>query len=166
MNRTLLSLVSCLVFLAACATPVPQVQQSRLVPDSFVERDTAAAQIWPQPDWWLEFGSPELSALIARAQADNRDLAIAAARVVEAQGQTAVQRGALFPQFALQGQGQRTRLSPSRAGGANSLIDNSFGLTLGASYEVDIWSLAHSNLHAAQETLKATRFAQQAVALT
>ena len=166
MNRTLLCLLSWPVILAACATPVPQVQQPQLVPESFVERDAGTQQIWPQPEWWLEFGSPELSDLITRTQANNRDLAIAAARVVEAQGQTAIQRGALFPQFNLQSQGQRTLRSRSQAGNANPSIGNTFGLTLGASYEVDIWGLAHSNLRAAQETLKATRFAQQAAALT
>src|SRR5205814_9646810 len=101
MNRTRLCLVSWPVILAACATPVPQVQQSQWVPESFVGRDAGAQQIWPQPDWWLEFGSPQLSDLIGRAQADNRDLAIAAARAGEAQGQTAIQRGALFPQFGV-----------------------------------------------------------------
>jgi multidrug efflux system outer membrane protein len=48
----------------------------------------------------------------------------------------------------------------------SSAPSNSFGLTLGASYEVDVWGLARSNLRAAEETLKSARFAQQAVALT
>jgi outer membrane protein, multidrug efflux system len=166
MNRTLLFFVSGPVFLAACATPVPQAQQPRWVTQSLVGRDTDTQQIWPQPHWWLKFGSPELSDLISRAQADNQDLAIAAARVIEAQGQTGIARAALFPQFTLQGQGQRTRPGRSRAGSGNPPVNNSFGLSLGSSYEVDIWGLANSNLRAAQETLKATRFAQQAAALT
>src|SRR3954462_1177588 len=116
MNSTLLWPAGCSVILAACATPVPQVRQPRWAPESSVGRDAGTAQIWPQTQWWVEFRSPELSDLIARAQADNRDIAIAAARVVEAQGRTAIQRAALFPQFTLEVQGQRTRLSRSRAG--------------------------------------------------
>jgi NodT family efflux transporter outer membrane factor (OMF) lipoprotein len=152
--------------LAACATPVPQVLHPPIVPKSFVERDAGSEQIWPKQDWWREFNSPELSDFVARAQAGNQDLAVAAARVIEAQAQTAIQRAALLPQLNLQAQGQRTRLSSSQAGNAKPSTDNAFGLTLGASYEVDIWGLARSNLRAAQETLKATRFAQQAAAVT
>lgn len=152
--------------LAACATPVPQVLRPQIVPESFVERDAGSKQVWPQPDWWREFGSSELSDFIARAQADNRDLAMVAARVVEAQAQTAIARAALFPQLNLQAQGQRARTGVSQAGGAHPSTNNAFALTLGASYEVDIWGLARSNLRAGQETLKATRFAQQAAALT
>jgi NodT family efflux transporter outer membrane factor (OMF) lipoprotein len=152
--------------LAACATPVPQVLRPQIVPESFVGRDAGSGQVWPQQDWWQEFGSPELSDLIDRAQSDNRDLAVATARISAAQAQTTIQRAALFPQLDLQAQGQRIRLSSSQAGSANPATRNTFGLTLGASYEVDIWGLVRSNLRAAQETLKAARFAQQAAAVT
>lgn len=168
MVRHLRSSVATLpVLLAACATPVPQVLSPQIVPESFVGHQAGPEQVWPQPDWWLEFGSPELSDFITRAQADNRDLAVAAARVLEARAQTTIQRATLFPQLDLQAQGQRTKLSSAQAAGsANSPTSNSFGLTLGASYEVDVWGLARSNLRAAEETLKGARFAQQAVALT
>jgi multidrug efflux system outer membrane protein len=153
--------------LVGCATHVPQVLNSQIVPKSFVGHDAGPEQVWPQPDWWLKFDSPELSDFIASAQSDNRDLAVAAARVIEAHAQTAIQRATLFPQLDLQAQGQRARLSSAQAtSSANTSVNNSFGLTLGASYEVDIWGLARSNLRAAQETLKAARFAKQAVALT
>ena len=135
------------------------------MPKSFVGQDAGPEHVWPQPDWWQKFDSPELSDFIARAQSDNRDLAVAAARVIEAHAQTDIQRASLFPQLNLQAQGQRS--GPHGAQSINnSPIGNSFGLTLGASYEVDVWGLARSNLRAAAETLKATRFVQQAVALT
>ncbi len=158
---------ACAVLLTGCATHVPQVLSPQLVPQSFVGQDASGDQVWPQPDWWQQFASPELSAFIGKAQADNRDLAVAAARVTEARAQTVIQRAALFPQFNLQAQAQRA--GPTRGQSislTNSPAGNSFGLTLGASYEVDVWGLARSNLRAADETLKATRFAQQAVALT
>src|SRR3569833_1743431 len=143
MNRTLRCLVSWPAVLAACATPVPQVQQPQLVPESLVRHDAGADQIWPRANWWLEFGSPELANLNTRAQADNRNLAIAAARDNKTQKQTAKARAALFPQFTLQGQGHRTSLSRSEAGSGNLLVSDSFGLTLGASYEVDLWSFVY-----------------------
>jgi NodT family efflux transporter outer membrane factor (OMF) lipoprotein len=152
--------------LAGCATHVPQVLTPHIVPGSFVGQESGHDNIWPQPDWWQTFDSPELSAFIARARTDNRDLAVAAARVVEAQAQTGIQRAALFPQLNLQAQGQRSGTNGAQSAlFTNSPAGNSFGLTLGASYEVDVWGLARSNLRSAQETLKSTRFAQQTVAL-
>jgi multidrug efflux system outer membrane protein len=151
--------------LVGCATRVPQVLSPYIVPESFVGQDAGRDQVWPQPDWWQKFDSPELSDFIARAQADNRDLAVAAARVLEAHAQTGIQRAALFPQVNLKAQGQRAGPAGNQSV-SNSPIGNSFGLTLGASYELDVWGLARSNLRAAAETLKATRFAQQGVALT
>jgi outer membrane protein TolC len=68
--------------LVGCATHVPQVLGPQIVPPSFVGQDAGRDQIWPQSDWWQQFDSPELSDFIRRAQADNRDLAVAAARVL------------------------------------------------------------------------------------
>ncbi|HTB68480.1 MAG TPA: efflux transporter outer membrane subunit [Steroidobacteraceae bacterium] len=151
--------------LAGCATHVPQALSPQLVPQSFVGQDAARDSVWPKPDWWQQFGSAELSEFIARAQADNRDLAVAAAGVVEAHAQTIIQRASLFPQLNLQAQAERSK--PSGPTGIGTYPSgNSFGLGLGASYEVDVWGLARSNLRAATETLKAARFSQQAVALT
>jgi multidrug efflux system outer membrane protein len=160
-------LVAWSAVLVGCVTHVPQALSPQIVPASFAGRDAGPEQVWPQPDWWLQFGSPELSDFIARAHSDNRDLAVAAARVIEAHAQAGVQRATLFPQLNLQAQGQRSRLGGTQAtNNQNSSNGNSFGLTLSASYEVDVWGLARSNLRAAAETLKSARFAQQAVALT
>ena len=164
MSRTLVS--ACCALLVGCATRVPQVLNPQLVPQSFVGQDALEGSVWPKPDWWRQFGSAELSEFIIKAQSDNRDLAIAAAAVVQAHAGTVIQRASLFPQADLQAQGQRARPNAALAGISNSPVGNAFGLSLGASYEVDVWGLARSNLRAATETLKAARFAQQAVALT
>ena len=75
-------------------------------------------------------------------------------------------RAALFPQLNLQAQGQRSGNGVQSINLTNAPSGNSFGLTLGASYEVDLWGLARSNLRAATESLKSARFAREAVALT
>jgi outer membrane protein, multidrug efflux system len=153
------------LLLVGCATHVPQALTPRFLPKTFDGQTQGADQIWPKADWWQGFKSSELSNLVAAAQSNNLDLAVAAAHVIEAEAQTTIQRAALFPQLNLQALGQR-------AGGAatisslSSTNGNSFGLTLGASYEVDVWGLARDNLRSAEETLKSARFAQQGVALT
>src|SRR5580698_9364035 len=157
--------LACCAMLAGCATHVPQVLQPQIVPQSFVGQDAGPDHVWPQPDWWQTFDSAELSDLVVRARTGNQDLAVAAARVIEAQAQSGIQRASLFPQVNLQAQGQRS--GPNGAQSINnSAIGNSFGLTLAASYQIDVWGLARSNLRAATETLKATQFARESVALT
>jgi multidrug efflux system outer membrane protein len=164
MSRTIAS--ACCALLVGCATRIPQVLSPPIVPPAFVGQDAAPGSVWPKPDWWQQFGSPELSGFIVRAQSDNRDLAVAAASVVQAHAQTVIQRSSLFPQLNLQAQGQRSKLSTVSTGISNYPAGNDFGLNLAASYEVDVWGLARSNLRAATEALKAAHFGQQAVALT
>jgi multidrug efflux system outer membrane protein len=161
--------IAALAFLlSGCATHVPQVLTPQVTPKTFSGQIVGSEQVWPQSDWWRTFGSPELSDLIEKAATDNRDLAVAVARVMEAHAQTTIQRAALFPQISAQAEAQR---SPSGQGGQSISgqsfsAGNSFGLTFGATYGLDFWGLARDNLRAASEALKSARFAQQAVALT
>jgi len=154
--------------LFGCATQVPQVLTPQIVPKQFSGQVIGSERIWPQQGWWRTFGNSELSELIEKAQAGNRDLAVAAARVMEAQSQTTIQRAVLFPQINAQAQALRSPSgtnSPSISG-QNYSSGNSFGLTFGTSYQLDFWSLSRDNLRAANEALKSAQYAQQTVALT
>ena len=76
-----------------------------------------------------------------------------------------IQRAALFPQLDLQAQAQRSRVNGLATGTGTSVTGNAFALTLGASYEVDLWGLARSNLRASTEAFKSARFARQTAGL-
>jgi multidrug efflux system outer membrane protein len=161
-------IVVLLFLLSGCATRVPQALTPQIAPKSFSGPIIGSEQAWPQQGWWRTFDSPELSDLIEKSQADNRDLAVAAARVMQAHAQTTIQRAALFPQINAQAQALRSPsgVSGQAITGQSYSAGNSFGLTFGASYELDFWGLARDNLRAANEALKSARYAQQAVALT
>ncbi|MGA2564859.1 MAG: TolC family protein [Steroidobacteraceae bacterium] len=152
------------VLLAGCATQVPQAMPPRLMPGAFTGPVPSGAQLWPDASWWRGFGDAQLVALVEQAQADNRDLAIAAARVMQAEAQSTIQRAALLPQIS--------GGTNYQAGGCRGLScqqypsGRAFGLQVTASYALDFWGLARDNLRAANEQLKAARFAQQSVALT
>jgi len=156
------------LLMVGCATHVPQVLAPQVSPKRFSGQIIGIDQVWPQPDWWRTFGSPELSALIEKAHAANLDLAVAVAHVMEAQAQTSIQRAALFPQINAQAQALRSPSGQSAQSisGQSYSTGNSFGLTFGASYAADFWGLARDNLRASDEALKSARFTQQAVALT
>jgi outer membrane protein, multidrug efflux system len=161
MSRSYLVVIGAL--LAGCATRVPQSLSSKIVPETFTAATPGAPQIWPDPSWWQGFGDTELTNLVTTAQGDNRDIAVAAARVLEAQAQSAVKRSALFPQIAAQASFQN---GGCRGDGCiNFTPGKTYGLGFNASYELDVWGLARANLRSAKEAHKAARFAQQSVAL-
>lgn len=113
--------------------------------------------MWPQSQWWQGFGDPALSALIDEAQRGNRDIAIAMARVLQAEARARIQNADRLPQL---------NATASGTGCSDGRICRQFGLNLEASYEADFWGLARANLRAAQEQLKSTRFARETAALT
>lgn len=157
------------LLLSACATRPPQLLTPQLLPQKFSGPAAAAAPVWPRAGWWHEFGSPELSNLIALAQADNRNLAAAAARLEEARAGVTIQRAALFPQISAQASAIRAgvgRSAMETGPGQSVSTGNSFSLNLDATYNLDVWGLARYNLRSAKEALKSSRFARQVTALT
>ena len=165
MNKTpvFLALPLVGVLLAGCSTPVPQSLPPQMLPKTFTGPEAEAAPVWPEADWWKGFQDDELASLIADAQTGNRDLAVAAAHVMEAEAQTTIARSALFPQV----NGGAGHVNSGCSGHACQDFgkQKAFNLTFNASYELDVWGLAQDNLRAAKEQVKSTRFAEQAVAL-
>ena len=179
--------------LAGCSLG-PDYRRPRLdVPASFAATADTADAAWPPPEWWRNFGSPELDGLIAAARAYNTDLAAAAARVVQADAQVRVSGAPLLP--AVEGTGgyqyQRSGTGGSRSRGSSSLsgvVNPATGLpvTSGASggntvryfdfrtystglqvsYDLDFWGRNRALAEAAEASAVATRFDQETVALT
>jgi outer membrane protein, multidrug efflux system len=164
MNKTtaLLSTLASL-FVAGCATPVPQMLNASMVPQKFTGPAAATAPLWPDAGWWQEFRDPQLANLVAAAQANNLDLTAAAARVLQAEAQSRIQRAALFPQ--LTGQAAYSNGACRGAACNQYQVGKTSSVNLNASYAIDVWGLAHDNWRAAQEQLKSAHFARQSVAL-
>jgi len=168
MNSQQLAVALVGICLAGCATRPPQVLTPDLVPKTFGAQVAAPAPVWPEAGWWRGFDSEELTRLITQAQADNRNLAAAAARLREARAEVTIQRAALFPQVDLEGDAVRAGVGTSavQTGSQHVSTGNAFSLNLDASYNLDIWGLQGDNLRSATEALKSSRFAQQVTALT
>jgi NodT family efflux transporter outer membrane factor (OMF) lipoprotein len=154
--------VVALLGLGACSTPVPVGITPEDVPKAFTSPVPANAQVWPQTDWWKTFATAELGTLEDSAQTNNLDLAVAEARVLQAQARTGIEESPLFPDisgnFSARRNGSNIHHSPSNG--------NQFGLNVQASYLVDIWGQARANLRAAEESLRSSQYAQESVALT
>ena len=83
-----------------------------------------------------------------------------AARVRQAQAQTGEAASTLFPSIDLNGSAKR---QGTKTPGTTF---NTFGASLGASYELDFWGEAQDNLRAARNSARAALYAQDVGRLT
>jgi outer membrane protein, multidrug efflux system len=157
---------------AGCTTPNPTpLNRPGDVPQAFTAPVAdKQAPVWPEADWWVNFKSDELPALMETAQKENLDLAAAAARVIEAEAQDGVAFSNLLPVVNAQGSVNRSRTSAGSTStnglGGVSRTFNSFNAGLAASYQADFWGLYRDRLYQARESLRAARYAETVVGLT
>ena len=131
----------------------------------------AASPTRPLPaNWPRIFGAAELTRLAELTAHDNFDVAAAAARILQADAQTAITSAPLFPQITSSNSTGRTftptttRTTTAATGGA--IATNSFSLGLTASYELDLWGRNRFNGLAAAQNAVATRYARDTLVLT
>lgn len=102
-----------------------------------------------EPDWWRNFGDPELNKLIDRALSESIDIRILAARIEVARaGISQAEAGALPTVSAIGGVDRFT----------HSQADNTTRYSLGAeaSWELDIWGKIRKGVEAQEAEFKAT----------
>ena len=101
------------VSLAAACTMGPNYQPPEIdTPKAFHYEPQDAAQT-ADTEWWKQFGDSVLDALINEALANNRNVKVAAANVLQAAGVFTQARSQLFPQVGYDATGQRTRTTES-----------------------------------------------------
>ena len=136
------------------------------LPAAFRASPATTAATWPAPDWWRGFASPELDALIARAREQNQDLAVAAARVRQADAQARIAGAALLPNIGLGGSAGWRQSNLGSGGQQITLQSRQYAANVDIAYEVDFWGKNRATAEAAQASALASRFDQQTVALT
>jgi len=161
------ALLTCLC-LSACIgtpyqkppTPAPQVWSN----------STAVSQAWPDKNWWKQFNSPELSALITEARTNNFDIKAAMARIQQANAQLQIAGASLFPAVDLNASAQRSQTGKnSRTNNSTdtkTFVGNSFSVAPVASYELDLWGKNRSTVAADQALANASKFDKAAIDLT
>jgi multidrug efflux system outer membrane protein len=166
--KNLKALVTVLaVSLSACSVGTSYKRPDLDVPATWRgEQAKPSAEV--SADWWRGFGSPQLDSLIAQAQAGNLDIAVAVARIREADAQARIAGAALLPSVGL-GAGVSHGRQPSSSaagttgGGQTSTL---YDVQISASYEIDFWGKNQAALEAAKDTAQASRYSEQTVALT
>ncbi len=118
--------------------------------------------------WWALYADPVLDRLIDEALQHNTDLALAAARVLEASALASIAESALYPSVYAQFAGNRTKssaLGPFPLEGF-PLTQNDYRATLNASYEIDFWGKYRRGSEAARADLLAAEAARETVRLS
>ncbi len=154
----ILALTACSVGPAYRRPDIPVPAQWRDVPD------TQISAVWPDSDWWHGFGSEILDDLIAQAQRYNDDLALAVARIREADAQVRIAGASLLPSLNFNAGATRQHARLTRQSSATSF--NTFNSDLIAGYELDFWGKNRAALDAARATAMASRYDKETVALT
>jgi multidrug efflux system outer membrane protein len=113
--------------------------------------------------WWSAFDDPVLDELIQIALENNRDVRIAAERVLEFAARVDVTRAGLYPQLGYQGGAARGR---SIVPGADGITANSFAASLNVGWELDVWGRIQRATEASRANLLAAEEGRRTVILT
>jgi multidrug efflux system outer membrane protein len=121
--------------------------------------------------WFEMFQDDALRDLIQTALQQNYDLEIAAARVLQAEAQVGIVRSEIFPTISGAAGGQTRRVAQNRSSGlppgANINPVVTYGtLSLGLTWEVDVWGRIRRLTESARAELLSSEDAQRAVLIT
>jgi multidrug efflux system outer membrane protein len=147
--------------LAGCMVGPNYTRPSTELPAQYGEPAKAGPIAVPQK-WWTLYNDPVLDELVESGLARNADVRQAAARVEEAEAVMAQARAAFFP--TINGQAAATRGRQNVLG--EFVTGTGYSLGLSTSFELDIWGQLRRAERSARDTLLATRYGKDTVALT
>jgi multidrug efflux system outer membrane protein len=190
---TMLQGVCLMLPLGGCLLSGDRPEPGLDIPQSYDRgpRDPAAAEsALPPLDWWRGFHSKELTEIIEEARAANLDIAVAIARIVQADATARITGAALLPTVDLGADATRSRASQTLERGhtnPNTLdpnsgstrataaaagvappdqIKNNLKASLTASFELDFWGKNRALLRRDEELAVASRYDREVVGLT
>ncbi len=166
MKKTaLLGILAVLVLEAGCMMGPKYKRPTVDVPQEYrapAPQQTAQASSLGNEGWWEVYQDPVLAQLIHTAIADNYDVRIAAARVLEAQAQVGITRSNQFPSASLGADvfsEQNAKVSKSFP----AYQVNAGELNLSVIWNLDFWGKYRRQTEAARAQLLATEWGQRAV---
>ena len=145
----------------------PNYERPKDLPDAPAfrgEQTPAEKSFVEELPWWEIFDDPALVDLTQVALANNRDLAVAAARVEQARYFVGVARSDLFPQLGYDVETGRGEGSENINGLGRS--DNLFVGAVNLAWEIDIWGRIRRATQAARAELMATEAVERGVRLS
>jgi outer membrane protein, multidrug efflux system len=164
-NTTLLGILAALVLEAGCMMGPKYKRPAVNVPQEYrapAPQQAAAASSLGNEQWWQVYQDPVLTQLIHTAIAQNYDVRIAAARVLEAQAQVGITRSNQLPSASVgadvfsEQNAKVTKIFPAYQ-------VNGGELNLSVIWNLDFWGKYRRQTEAARAQLLATEWGQRAV---
>lgn len=152
--------------LAGCAHDGFVPTLTHALPDRFAHaRSTKPAEIGA---WWKQLRSPELDKLVASADIDNLDIAVAVAQLEASKAQAEIAGASLWATLDFADNSSRSKGSGTGSPGfiSNPPPRNSLSRNLSAAYILDVWGLNRALLDAALHTATASSYQVDTVRLT
>ena len=149
--------------LSACAMGPDYEKPEVPVPDAFQQPTIPGASI-ANLKWWELFQDEELTRLIEMALINNKEVAIAMARIEEARAALGFVRADQFPNLDGTAGASRGNLIPGA--GLPGSINETFVLAGNLSFELDLWGKLRRSTEAARAELLATVEARNVVTIT
>jgi multidrug efflux system outer membrane protein len=164
-NTALLGILAVLVLEAGCTMGPKYKRPTVNVPQEYrapAPEQAAQASSLGNEQWWQVYQDPVLAQLIHTAIADNYDVRIAAARVLEAQAQVGITRANQLPSASVganvfsEQNAKVTNLFPAYQVNAGQL-------NMSVIWNLDFWGKYRRQTEAARAELLATEWGQRAV---
>ena len=160
MMRTRFPFMVMAAALAGCVLGPDYQRPAIETPEQFRERVSEGAAI-ANLSWWELFGDDELRGLITIALEENKNLAIATARVEEVRARLGFVRADQYPRVDGAAGASRGNTAEQFIPGAG--VDNSFTLSAQLAFEVDLFGRLRRQTEAAQQELLASEEARRTV---
>ena len=168
-NKFFILSLSLSLILISCKTVGPNYKRTQAnLPATYSEADaSASAASNTQKNWWLQYQDSTLNDLIDLSLKNNTNIALAAARIEEADASMREVGASLYPQVNLGAGASRRKVTELGAfptfGGA---IRNNFNFGLSTSYEIDFWGKIKRNKEFAAANALASRAGKDTVELS
>ena len=116
--------------------------------------------------WWKQFGSEPLNALVKQALQNNPDIMAAKAALTQAQEAMLSERGYLLPQVDANFSPMRKLNNLAQAGQNGSSLFNLYNASVGVSYAVDVFGVTRREIEALQAAIDIQQAELEATYLT
>ena len=141
------------MLLGGCAVGPAYERPSTPEPVAFKEvqgwAPAAPADTLDKGPWWTLFGDPILNDLASQVDVSNQNVAAAVASYAQARALVQQQRASLFPEVGL-------NTSADRSGGNGVDTESRYRLSIGGSWEPDIWGRLRAGASAASASAQAS----------
>ena len=162
MNR-LLGSATLTLLLSACALGPDYQRPDVQAPATFRDEADAASASYGDLGWWQVYDDPALQALLRTALENNLDVRIAVARIEQARDTLGSARLAQLPQISASASQSRAKTSTALVPATVPRERDTDSVSLGASWEIDLWGRLRRASEAAKADLLSAGYARDGV---